>query len=189
MTDDEDAKNMEPTTDVMETLERATRIPFDDLSFTPGPVRVYKRHWCNTGCSNIEDLHMQISWLHPSVPAELATSRRSHRVQCLDRNDSSPRRETRAKWTLIKDGDFIAFEECSDVDISYGGGRHRVITVVVDGLTVTQGNVTDYMAAWRNGIASDYDNNGNQEIAGSTPAVVILVLTTIVPFSTLHANQ
>jgi hypothetical protein len=28
------------------------------------------------------------------------------------------------------------------------------------------------MAAWRNGIASDYDI-GDQEIAGSTPAVVI----------------
>ena len=29
-----------------------------------------------------------------------------------------------------------------------------------------------FKAAWRNGIASDYDF-GNQEIAGSTPAVVI----------------
>ena len=28
-------------------------------------------------------------------------------------------------------------------------------------------------AAWRNGIASDYDKVGDQEIAGSTPAVVI----------------
>ena len=30
------------------------------------------------------------------------------------------------------------------------------------------------MAAWRNGIASDYDVRCNQEIAGSTPAVVII---------------
>lgn len=29
------------------------------------------------------------------------------------------------------------------------------------------------MAAWRNGIASDYDLSCNQEIAGSSPAVVI----------------
>lgn len=28
------------------------------------------------------------------------------------------------------------------------------------------------MAAWRNGIASDYDSESNQEIAGSSPAVV-----------------
>ncbi|KAG0698094.1 heterokaryon incompatibility protein-domain-containing protein [Suillus ampliporus] len=42
MTDDEDDKTME-LTEVMETLERATRIPFDDLFFTPGPVRVDKR--------------------------------------------------------------------------------------------------------------------------------------------------
>ena len=34
----------------------------------------------------------------------------------------------------------------------------------------------DCKAAWRNGIASDYDNVGDQEIAGSTPAVVIFVL-------------
>lgn len=42
LTDDEDDKNMEPT-EVMETLERATLIPFDDLFFTPGPIRVDKR--------------------------------------------------------------------------------------------------------------------------------------------------
>jgi hypothetical protein len=40
--EDEDDKNMEPT-EVMETLERATHIPFDDLFFTPDPIRVDKR--------------------------------------------------------------------------------------------------------------------------------------------------
>ena len=39
------------------------------------------------------------------------------------------------------------------------------------------------MAAWRNGIASDYDPFGvcNQEIAGSTPAVVTRVEHSLFP--------
>ena len=32
-----------------------------------------------------------------------------------------------------------------------------------------------YMAVWRNGIASDYDSDANQEIAGSTPVSVIFI--------------
>ncbi len=52
------------------------------------------------------------------------------------------------------------------------------------------------MAAWRNGIASDYET-GNQEIAGSTPAVVIAlfvdnkgkVLKDYVEIAARHPNQ
>ncbi len=50
------------------------------------------------------------------------------------------------------------------------------------------------MAAWRNGNASDYEESisrsilSNQEIAGSTPAVVIFVVQLLLHAQIYHAE-